>query len=271
LPTGLTLSGCTIGGMPSIANTYSFSIAPTDSDGVSGSAQEMSILISPVGTPTPIILHTTFCGPAASWPGTCTLSAPTTAGSRLVVVYSSYNSAGSTPVMNSITDGGDTFSQLPNAQSTNTSSASSWNDIWSASGVAAGRTSLTITTSTAETGNVYVWEVQYATNFVACGSLSSQPAASPAVGASMPTGTGAIILLGHLHPAPGGFPTAVSSPFTSDTISDQMAYAHYMTSSSGPFAPQWAQTPTTFATATCAFSASATQPNPSASLTATVH
>jgi len=273
LPAGLSLSGCTISGTPTTANTYSFSVTPSDANSVSGSAQALSILINPAtgNTSTPLILHTTFCGPAASWPGTCTLSAATTAGSRLVVVYSSYNSAGSTPVMNSVTDsGGDTFLELANARSTNTSSASSWNDIWSASGVSAGQTALTITPSTTQTGDVYVWEVQNAANVVGCAPLSSQPAASTAVGAPMPSEANAIVLA-HLHPAPGGYPTAVSSPFTTDLITDQMGYSHYTTSSSGIYEPQWTQTAETFATATCAFSASATQPNPATSFTAIVH
>jgi hypothetical protein len=265
LPPGLTLSSCTIGGTPTTANTYSFSMTPTDANGVAGSALAMSVLIGQPNTSTPLILHTTFCGPGVSWPGTCTLSAPTTAGSRLVVVYSSYNSAGSTPVMNSITDGGDAFSELANARSTNTSSATAWDDIWSASGVAAGVTTLTITPSSTQSGDVYVWEIQYATNFVGCASLSSQAAANPAVGASITAGTNAI-LLSHLHPAPGGNPTAVSSPFTSDLISDQMAYAQYITSSSGTYTPQWTQTAATFATATCAFSAPGIGPNPPTSL-----
>jgi hypothetical protein len=260
LPAGLSLSGCTISGTPTTASTYSFSLTPTDANGVTGSAQALSILINVANISTPVVLHTTFCGPGSSWPGTCTLSAPTTAGSRLVIAYSSYNSAGSTAVMSSITDSaGDMFSPLPNARSTNTSSASSWNDIWSASSVAAGQTALTITPSTSETGDLYVWEVQYANSVVGCASLSSQPAANPAVGASMTIG-GNVLLLSHLHPAPGGNPTGVSSPFTSDTISDQMAYAHDTTSSAGTYGPQWTETAATFATATCGFSAMLVQP-----------
>jgi len=131
-------------------------------------------------------------------------------------------------------------------------------------------TALTITPSTTEPGDVYVWEVQYASNVVGCSSLNSQPAANPAVGASTTAGAVAI-LLAHLHPAPGGLPTAVSSPFTSDTISDQMAYAHYTAPSSGAYAPQWTQTAATFAAETCAFSPSGTQPNPATSPIAIVH
>jgi hypothetical protein len=134
--------------------------------------------------------------------------------------------------------------------------------------VAAGRTALIITPSTTQTGDVYVWEIQNASDVIGCTALSSQPAANPAVGASMTTGASALIL-SHLHPAPGGLPTAVSSPFTSDTISDQMAYAQYTTSSSGTNGPQWTQTAATFAGATCSFSVSLIQ-SP-ISLTATVH
>jgi hypothetical protein len=268
LPTGLALIGCTISGTPTAASGYSFSVSPTDSNGVVGNARALSILINLPSSSTPLILHTTFCGPGLTWPGTCALSAPTTAGSRLVVAYSSYNSAGSTPVMNSITDGVDTFSQLANARSINTNSTTSWNDIWSAGGVAGGVTTLTVTPSTAQTGDVYVWELQYAPNVMGCASLSSQAAATPAVGASMLAGAGAI-LLSHLHPAPGGNPTAVSSPFTIDTISDQMAYAQFTPSSAGTLGPQWTQTATTFATATCGFSATGSGPTPPSPLTTT--
>jgi hypothetical protein len=272
LPAGLTLNGCTISGTPNAASTYNFSVAPMDANSISGASQALSIVIAPPDTSTPIILHTTFCGPGSSWPGTCTLSAPATAGSRLVVAYASYNSAGSTPVMNSITDvAGDTFSQLPGARSVNTNGATSWNDIWSANGVAAGVTAVTVTPSTGQVGNVYVWEVQYAGNFVGCGSLNSQAAANPAVGYVMNLPAKAVSL-GHLHPAPGGNPTAVDLPFTSDTITDQMAYAHYTTTSSGSFGPQWVQTPATFASATCAFSAtSSAQLAAPTGVTATTH
>jgi hypothetical protein len=269
LPTGTALSGCTISGIPTNASTYNFSVTPTDANGVSGSAHAFSILVNVANTSTPVVLHTTFCGPGSSWPATCTLSAPTTAGSRLVVAYSSYNSAGSTPVMNSITDGaGDMFSALPNARSTNTSSASSWNDIWSAANVAGGQTVLTITPSTAQVGDVYVWEVQYASSVVGCASLSSQPAANPAIGAALTTGSN-VLLLSQFHPAPGGNPTGVSSPFTSSAISDQMAYASDAVLSAGTYGPQWTQTAATFATATCAFSAVLVQPP--TSLTPTAH
>ncbi len=46
LPAGLTLSGCTISGTPTTANTYGFSVTPTDANGVSGSAQALSILVN---------------------------------------------------------------------------------------------------------------------------------------------------------------------------------------------------------------------------------
>jgi hypothetical protein len=270
LPLGLSLSGCTISGIPTLALTSSFSVTATDANGVSGSPQALSIIVAPPDTSTPTILHTTFCGPGWTWPGTCNLSAPTTAGSRLVVVYSSYNSAGSTPVMNGITDGRDTFSALPNARSVNTNSASSWNDIWTANSVGAGVTALTVSPSTSQAGDVYVWEVQYASGASGCGALSSQPAANPAAGAPMTVGAKAL-LLSHLHPAPGGNPTAVSSPFISDGITDQMAYAHFATSGSGAFGPQWTQTPASFATGTCWFSSSGSQVAAPAGLSASAN
>jgi hypothetical protein len=154
--------------------------------------------------------------------------------------------------MNSITDGGDTFAQLANARAINTAGgASSWNDVWSGI-VAAGRTTLTITTSTSQSGDVYVWELQYADNIVSCGALSSQPAADTAIGPALSVGAKAI-LLGYLHPMVGGSPTSVSSPFITDLISDGLAYAHYTTSSAGTYSPQWAQTAATFAATLCGF------------------
>lgn len=269
---GLALSSSGLLSGTAQAGSYNFTIAyDTGSDPIS---LTISAPPPPPNPNVPSVLHTTFCGPGTTWPGTCTLSAPTTAGNRLVVAYSSYNSAGSTPVMNAITDaGGDSFSQLPNARSTNTSSSSSWNDIWTASAIAGGQTALTITPSTTQTGDVYVWEVQNASNVVGCASLSSQPAANPAVGAPMTVGTDTL-LLSHLHPNVGGNPTAVSAPFTSDLISDQMAYAEYAASAAGTYGPQWTQTAVTFATATCAFSTTGgttTQVSPPVSLTATAH
>jgi hypothetical protein len=271
LPPGLTLTGCTIHGTPTAVNTYSFSVTPTDTNGVPGTARVLSIVINVANTSVPVILHTTFCGPGSSWPGTCNLSAPTSAGSRLVVVFSSYNSAGTTPAITSIIDGGgDKFSQLATARSINSNSASAWNDIWSASGVAAGQTALTVTPSTSQAGDVYVWEIQNAIYADGCAELSNQAAANQAVGALM-TVAADTILLSYLHPAPGGNPTAVSSPFKIDTISDQMAYVHYTTSASGTYAPQWTQTAATFATAICGFSAAAGQLVPPASVSATAH
>jgi len=234
------------------------SVNPATTALAAGQAQQFTAAVTGgtgAGT-NPVVVHGTMCGPQA-WPGICTIPA-TTAGNLLVVAYSSYNNAGTTPVISAITDnsGGKTYQPIPGARSTSTLSASGyWNEIWYASNIRAGTTSLTITPSTSETGDVYVWEVGNATVVDQTGELSSQEASATPGGAPVTTTKANEIILTILHPAPDGNPTGIdsSNPFVSDSTTDGMAWAHLITTSVGTYAAEWDQTSTTFASSTVSF------------------
>jgi hypothetical protein len=223
---------------------------------LNGSSQTASVMLLAAG-PAVTVLHGTLCGPR-SWPGACTIPS-TAAGSLLVVSYSSYSNAGTTPVMSGVSDNAtNTYQQVRGARSVNTQSGSgAWNDVWYAANVRAGATTITVSPSTTETGNVYVWEISGAAVVDAAAVLNSQPASATPSGPAVATSTESEIVLAMLHPAPGSAPSGVHSgnPFTSDSTSDGMAWAHLVTTTVGTYVPQWDQTSATFAATTVAFKA----------------
>src|SRR5579883_651139 len=227
----------------------------TVSASLNGSSKTASITLSPAGAAPITVLHGTACGPQ-TWPGTCTIPA-TTAGSLLVVSYSSYSTAGTTPVMSSMKDNaGNAYQQVKGARSVNTQSGSgSWNDMWYAANTKGGTTNITVNPSTAETGDVYVWEISGASAVDAAAQLSTQAASATPAGAPITTSAGGIVLA-LLHPAPNGGPSGMYSgnPFLSDSTNDGMAWAHLVTTAAGTYVPQWRDAAAaTFAATTVAF------------------
>jgi hypothetical protein len=223
---------------------------------LNGNSKTTSITLSTSGAPAITVLHGTMCGPQ-TWPGRCTIPA-TTAGSLLVVSYSAYSSAGTTPVMSRITDNSsNTYEQVSGARSVNTLAGNgAWNDIWYAANIHAGATTITVRPSTSETGDVFVWEISGAGAVDAAAVANDQPASTTPTGPAVATSTTSEIVLAMLHPAPGSDPTGIHSgnPFTSDSTSDGMGWAHLITTAVGTYAPQWDQpAPVTFAATTVAF------------------
>ena len=265
LPSGLSFTGCTISGIPTVAGPYpGITVQATDANSVTGgTSSALSITIAAPDTSTPVLVRTSFCG-GISVPGTCTLSAAAASGNRLVVIYNSYTSAGTSPTMTSVAAGADALSQLNGARAIDTASTS-WNDIWSGV-VTSSRPSVTITPSTNQTGNVMVYELQYASNVIGCGALSSQAATTTATGPSLTVPTKTAVL-GYDHPNVVAV-SSVAAPFIADAVSDEdMGYAHLITSAPGSYAPQWTQASATFAASTCGFSATAVAATANASIT----
>jgi trimeric autotransporter adhesin len=240
----------------SLVAPVSVSVGPVTASLSGGQTQQFTAAVSGGTGVNPMVVRGTMCGPQ-TWPGICTIPA-TAAGNLIVIAYSSYNNAGTTPVISAISDdsASNTYQQVPGARSTSTLSASGyWNDIWFASNISAGATTLTITPSTSQTGDVYVWEVSNAAAVDQAGELSNQSASATPAGAPV-TGTEANdIILTLLHPAPGANITGIdsSNPFVSDSTADGMAWAHLTATSVGTYAAKWDQIPTTFASSTVSF------------------
>ena len=272
-PTSLTWNSatCSLSGTPTTTtgSPWSFTVTPTDSNGVSGPGVSYSLTINPADTSTPAILNATPFGAGLTFPYTATIPA-STSGTWQLVVYQSYNSAGATCSggaaancrMTGVTMSGATCTELAGAPYVNTAGGNnSWNDWWVCKGGAAGTTSLTVTTGTSQTGDAFVWEVQYA-NATAGQTAASQATSTTPSAPALTVGAKAL-LLSALHPgaAEGGSPSGIHSGnvFTSDSISDKMAFAHYTSATSGSFGAQWDQSPTaTYASATYALTASVT-------------
>lgn len=176
-----------------------------------------------------------------------------------MVSYSSYSTAGTTPVMSSVKDNANnTYHQVSGARSVNTQYGSGiWNDIWYSANTAGGATSITVNPSTSETGDVYVWEISGAAAVDTAGALNSQPASATPAGAPVTTSTTSEIVVALLHPDPNGSPTGIYSgnAFTSDSTADGMAWAHLVTTGAGTYFPEWDQSSATFAATTVAFKA----------------
>lgn len=280
LPSGLSLSSCTISGTPSAIGTSTFTTIATDANGIVSSASaSLSIAVTaPAGI---TLLSTTYCQPGISWSSTspytaCNLTTAAPAGSTIIVGFATYNNAGTSSSMSGVTDtNGDTFLQVPNARSTSTQTGSGyWNDFWYAPNLPAQVISVSPKPSLTVSGNLFIWVVANVNSANAAGakSATTSTSSSPA-GAPVTTTAPATFITALLHPAPGGDPTGVNSPFISDSVTDGMGWAHLITSSTGTYTPQWNQTTaTTYAGSTVAFySSPQTGPASPTGLTATVH
>ena len=192
------------------------------------------------------VIQVKTCGPQTFDPttgGKCAITA-TSAGSMIVVAYGSYNSAGTTPVINSITDNGgsSTYQQATGARAVNTAGGqTSWNDMWYAANVASGITELTIKTSTSQTGDVFIWEVSNVNTLDVAGHLDSQASTTTPVSPSLTTTAAKTFIAALAHPQPGHAPTGIHSGnvFTSDAVNDGMGAAHYTASSAGGYQAEW--------------------------------
>ena len=190
------------------------------------------------------VLQVKTCGPQTFDPttgGKCAIS-PSAAGSMVIVAYGSYNSAGSTPVLSSISDGSSTYQQAAGARAINTASGqTSWNDLWYAANVNAGITELTIKTSTSQTGDVFIWEVSNVNTLDAAGHLDSQAASTTPVSPALTTTASKTFIAAMVHPQPAHPPTGIHSGnlFTAGAVNDGMGVAHYIASAAGNYQAQW--------------------------------
>lgn len=203
------------------------------------------------------LLQAVHCGPQV-FTNSCTIAA-TTAGSFIAVGFAGYNSCGTGTTVTGVTDnaaaGSSTYTQVSGARSTNSSGATSFSDIWGASNVAAGITSLTLATSASCTGDAQIWEWANVQSVDVAAQLSSQTASATPSGAAVTTTSTKEAIVALLHPAPGSAPTGIHSGnvFTSDSLADGMGWAHYIPTVTGTYTPQWDMTSATFGASTAAF------------------
>lgn len=181
------------------------------------------------------------------FPGSCTI-ASTTANSCLVVSYNSYNSAGSTPTMTSVTDnatgGSDTF-QAATTHTNTAGGATSWGYMGYSCNGRSGATAVTLTPSTSQTGDVFIWEVSNVISLDKAGSLSNQVAAGTALSPSITTTVAREVIFAQLHPNGGSTVSAIGSSFILDSVNDSMGWAHAIVAATGTYAPSWTQSPST--------------------------
>ena len=230
------------------AATYTFSVTPTDTNGIVGTAAgPFTLVINPADLSIPVVRQSQSCAPGLTWPGTCSFGQATVPGNRVVVQFQSYTPAGATCpggllancAITSVTDGGDTFTQVPGVATNNTvGGQASWNDTWTSASVGA-VTNIVVTPNGSSAGNVFMWELANAGTFVTANGLSSQASTLAPSGPSLSVAA-KVICLGALHPAPtSGNPTGVAAPFLTDAVVDGMTYAHQITTVSGTCQPQW--------------------------------
>lgn len=264
--------------------TSTFTVTATDANGITGS-KALSITINPLDTSIPRSLHTTFCGPGTSWLSTgttCTLSAATTAGTWLIAFFLGYSPAtGCTGglagncTMTLMSSGGASGVEITGSRVTNTGNGNnSWNDTWRIA-PPAGSTTITVQPSTTMTGNLFVWEVQFAASATAAvagntGTVTTTTPAGPTVTAAAKT-----LLLTSLHPgAPeSGAVTGIQTPFLNAATGttgcsascDSMGFASATTTTAGTITPNWTMSPAaTFASTLISLTSNATTPHAAA-------
>jgi hypothetical protein len=275
LPAGLSFSGCTISGTPTVAGSSTFTASVKDANGIS-SAASASLSITAAASTGITLLSTTYCQPGISWSSVspytaCSLTTPAPAGSTIIVGFATYNNAGASGTMIGVTDSwGDVFLQAPNARSTSTLSGSGyWSDIWYAPNVPAAVTSVSPKPNLTVSGNLFVWVVSNVNGLNAAGAVNATAITSGTpVGAAVTT-TAPTFIAALLHPDTSGNPTGVNAPFSSDSVGDGMGWAHLIASFAGVYTPQWNQTSATYAASTAAFSFSSTKTAPASPTGAT--
>ena len=252
-------SGGNITGTPATAAVCDFTVRATNAAGTDD--QALTITISP-------IVQMSSCT-NQTWNGStaCSFSATPTAGNLIAVAVLVYSNSGTSGTVTSISDnatGGSNSYSATGSRSINSyyqPGVGSWNDIWYAHDIRGGGTAITPALSTSLTGDVYMWEIAGVHGVSAAAGLNSDgtSAATP-TGAPVTTGANSVIVA-LLHPG-GSTVTGIhaGNVFTSDSLADGMALAHYVTSSSGTYSPQWDMTSATYAGSTVAFGSGGTPP-----------
>jgi len=207
------------------------------------------------------LVHVTSC-PAAAYPGTtCTFPASGT-GNLLVVGWQIGGAANTATTISSMTDNvGNSYVEAGAAKSID-SSGGSVSDLWYAKNTVAGATTITLTPSASVTNaGVVVWEfsgVNQSAPLDGAAVLNSQAANATPTGATVTTTASADVVISLITVANNVTGIASGNAFTNDSLLKGNGWAHLISSSAGPYAAQWNQSPSgTFASSTVSFKAAA--------------
>lgn len=202
------------------------------------------------------LVHVTSCG-AQTFP-TSTCAIPSTgSGNVLVAAWTSANGAGGTTITSVTDNAGNVYAEAGGARSTNTT-ANTMADIWYAHNSVAGATLVTITPSPSGTaGTAVIWEfsgVEPYSPLDQTAVLNSRSATTTPSGAAVVTTSPAEVVVSVANVQ--GTVTGVKSgnSFTNDSTASGEGWAHFIASSTGTYAPQWAtSTSGTFCSSTVSF------------------
>lgn len=245
MPTGLSFTGCTIGGTPGVAGTYNFTAKATDGNSVPGGASSpLSIVITAADLTAPVMLNVTPCG-GQSFPGSCTIPATTT-GSLLAIAIVSAN--GTSPTISSIAAAGGSCQEAGAARSTDTSMA----DLWYCTGVAAGTTSLTITPNAPTSMAAMIWEFTAVARLDTSAVLNSQAASNTPTGAPV-TARAKEVVISIASPQNSITGINAGNACINDSLLWSKGWAHYITSSPGSVVCQWTGAFGTYNSSTAVF------------------
>lgn len=272
LPATLTASGSctvTVTFTPTSAGSKSATLTVTDTpDSLSATSSFTGVGFDNTAIN---IVQTVACGPQ-TFPGTCTIAA-NGVGNVIVVVFNSYNTAGAacaggvtgcamTSITDNATGGSNTYTEVPNTKSTDTGTdalsgaQTSWNDMFWSKTTHAGATTITITPNTSGTGDVYIWEISNVSTVNASNSLSSQAASSSPVSPTLTISSSKAATVAYLHPSSscgGAVGILAGNAFINDSLNDNMAWAHLITSSAGSAFSQWSTQSCVYASGAAAF------------------
>lgn len=204
------------------------------------------------------VVNITSCGPQ-TFSSSCTIPA-TGSGHLLAVAWKSEGGSGTGIVISSITDNvGNSYVEASAARSTD-ATHNAVLDIWYAKNIAAGATTLTITTSSSGIpGGAVIWEIAGADTIapldVAAGT-NNQPANSIPAGASVSTSAAGDIVISAVNSQNGISGIDSTSSFTSDSLVDGAGWAHLLTTATGSYGAKWDQSSAgTYSSSTVSFKA----------------
>jgi hypothetical protein len=204
------------------------------------------------------LVHVTSCGPQTFPTTTCTIPS-TGSGNVLVAAWTSENGGGGTTIASVMDNAGNVYQEAGSARAADTG-GNTMADIWYAESSVAGATVVTITPSPSGTsGTAVIWEfsgVQPYSPLDQTSILNSQSATTSPLGSSVATTSSPEVVVSLANTQ--GTVTGIKSgnSFVSDSAVGGQGWAHFITSSTGTYAPQWTTSAAeTFCSSTVSFKA----------------
>jgi hypothetical protein len=204
------------------------------------------------------LVHVTSCGPQ-TFPTTSCPIPSTGSGNVLVAAWTSEDGGGGTTISTVTDNAGNVYQEAGSARATDTG-GNTMVDVWYAESSVAGATVVTITPSPSGTsGTAVIWEfsgVQPYSPLDQTSVLNSQPATSTPLGSAVVTTSSPEVVISLANAQ--GTVTGIKSgnSFLSDSTAGGEGWAHFITSSTGTYAPQWTTSSAeTFCSSTVSFKA----------------